>query len=67
MHTVHIITGTETQGRFGNGRGAEFAEAYLISYWRPELNRWVRYRDHTGNEVNSDFNTTACKWERIFR
>ncbi|XP_021949331.1 discoidin domain-containing receptor 2 [Folsomia candida] len=51
LHTVHVITATETQGRFGNGQGAEFAEAYVISYWRPELNKWVRYRDHTGNEI----------------
>ena len=51
LHTVHVITATETQGRFGNGQGAEFSEAYVISYWRPELNKWVRYRDHTGNEI----------------
>ncbi|OXA58819.1 Discoidin domain-containing receptor 2 [Folsomia candida] len=51
LHTVHVITATETQGRFGNGQGVEFAEAYLLSYWRPELNKWVRYRDITGNEI----------------
>lgn len=52
LQTVHLITATETQGRFGNGQGAEFAENYKISYWRPELNNWIRYRDHTGNEVS---------------
>ncbi|ODM98888.1 Discoidin domain-containing receptor 2 [Orchesella cincta] len=51
LHNVHLITATETQGRFGNGQGQEYAEFYKISYWRPELNNWIRYRDHTGNEV----------------
>ncbi|CAG7819663.1 unnamed protein product [Allacma fusca] len=51
LHTVHVISATETQGRFGNGQGQEFAETYVISYWRPELGKWVRYRDYTGNEI----------------
>jgi discoidin domain receptor family protein 2 len=29
-----LITATETMGRFGNGQGAEFAEAYVIEYYR---------------------------------
>ena len=52
LHTVHVITATETQGRFGNGQGQEFTEKYILSYWRPELGKWVRYRDSTGNEVS---------------
>lgn len=51
LHSVHVITGTETQGRFGNGQGQEFAEAYVLDYWRPRLGKWVRYRDIKGNEV----------------
>lgn len=51
LHTTRVITETETQGRFGNGQGLEFAETYMLSYWRPQLNKFVRYRDHTGNEV----------------
>lgn len=51
LHTVHVITATETQGRFGNGQGQEFAEAYLIEYWRPKLGKWVRYRNSKGDEV----------------
>jgi len=61
LHTVHLITATETQGRFGNGQGREFAEAYVISYWRPELLKWVRYRDHTGNEVLYESNWNEMK------
>ncbi|XP_053972079.1 discoidin domain-containing receptor 2-like [Hylaeus volcanicus] len=51
LHTVHLITGTATQGRFGNGLGVEYAEAYLLEYWRPRLGKWVRYRDIKGKEV----------------
>ncbi|KAH1008663.1 hypothetical protein HUJ05_009199 [Dendroctonus ponderosae] len=38
LKTVHMITATETQGRFGNGQGIEYAEAYMIEYWRPRGN-----------------------------
>ncbi|KAG8041599.1 hypothetical protein G9C98_002892 [Cotesia typhae] len=37
LHSVHVITGTNTQGRFGNGLGVEYAEGYLLEYWRPRL------------------------------
>ncbi|XP_024873098.1 discoidin domain-containing receptor 2 [Temnothorax americanus] len=51
LHTIHLITATATQGRFGNGVGVEFAEYYLLEYWRPRLGKWVRYRDIKGEEV----------------
>ncbi|KAK9877948.1 hypothetical protein WA026_020169 [Henosepilachna vigintioctopunctata] len=51
LKTVHMITATGTQGRFGNGQGVEFAEAYMLEYWRPRLNRWVRYHNSRGDEV----------------
>lgn len=51
LHSVHVITGTGTQGRFGNGQGQEYAEAYVLEYWRPKLNKWVRYRSIDGHEV----------------
>ncbi|KOB69236.1 Epithelial discoidin domain-containing receptor 1, partial [Operophtera brumata] len=31
LHTVHVITGAGTQGRFGNGQGQEYAEAYILT------------------------------------
>lgn len=52
-----MITGTATQGRFGNGQGVEFAEAYLLEYWRPKLGKWVRYRDAKGEEVRFWFSS----------
>lgn len=51
LHSIHLITATATQGRFGNGVGVEYAEAYLLEYWRPRLGKWVRYRDIKGEEV----------------
>lgn len=49
---MHVITGTGTQGRFGNGQGQEYAEAYVLEYWRPKLGKWVRYRFADGQEVS---------------
>ena len=51
MRTDHIITAVETQGRFGNGQGQEFAEHYLVEYWRDSLSKWVRYKDAKSEEV----------------
>ncbi|XP_022902114.1 discoidin domain-containing receptor 2-like [Onthophagus taurus] len=47
----HLITWTETQGRFGNGQGQEYAEAFLVEYWRSSLNQWVVYKDSRGEKV----------------
>jgi F5/8 type C domain len=52
LHEVHTVTASETQGRFGNGQGQEFAEAYVLEYWRPRLGKWVRYRNIKGEEVS---------------
>ncbi|XP_046990329.1 discoidin domain-containing receptor tyrosine kinase B-like [Schistocerca americana] len=51
LRDVHLVTAVETQGRFGNGQGREFAENFLLEYWRPALNKWVRYRPSSGKEV----------------
>ena len=49
------VTQTETQGRFGNGRGLEFAEQFQLEYYRDTLGRWVLYKDHFGRNVSSLF------------
>ncbi|KAG6458538.1 discoidin domain-containing receptor 2 isoform X2 [Manduca sexta] len=51
LHSVHVITAAGTQGRFGNGQGQEYTEAYVIEYWRPKLGKWVRYRTIDGQEI----------------
>lgn len=50
--TVSVISGIATQGRYGNGRGQEYAEAFRLEYWRPELSLWHPYRRWDGNEVS---------------
>ncbi|XP_018324989.1 discoidin domain-containing receptor 2-like [Agrilus planipennis] len=58
LHTVHLVTSVGTQGRFGNGQGVEYSEAYILEYWRPRLNKWIRYRNYRGEEIlNGNINT----------
>ena len=49
----HLITWTETQGRFGNGQGQEYAESFLIEYWRNSLNKWSSYKDSKQRKVRA--------------
>lgn len=51
LPAVYMITATNTQGRFGNGVGVEYAENYVLEYWRPRLGKWVRYSDAKEQEV----------------
>lgn len=48
---VSVISGIATQGRYGNGRGQEYAEQFRLEYWRPELALWRTYRRWGGNDV----------------
>ncbi|ENN72269.1 hypothetical protein YQE_11130, partial [Dendroctonus ponderosae] len=58
LKTVHMITATETQGRFGNGQGVEFAEAYMLEFYRPRLQKWKRYRTKANEEeIKGNINT----------
>ncbi len=50
-HGPHLVTASETQGRFGNGQGQEFAEAFIIEYWRHHLGRWVPYKNANTHQV----------------
>ncbi|KAH8033914.1 hypothetical protein HPB51_017612 [Rhipicephalus microplus] len=51
LRSVHVLTSLATQGRFGNGQGREFAEEFMVEYWRPGLHKWLRYRNRTHHEV----------------
>lgn len=46
-----VISAVETQGRFDGGRGMEYAPAYMIEYWRENLNNWARYKNNKHSEV----------------
>jgi discoidin domain receptor family protein 2 len=52
LGSMHVISKTLTQGRFGNGRGQEYAEAYKIQYWRPGMVNFIDYRDSLGRMVS---------------
>jgi len=51
LQREHRVTRTETQGRFGNGQGQEYAEAFILEYWRPGMASWFVYKDHVGEKV----------------
>lgn len=46
----HLITWTETQGRFGNGQGQEYAESFSLEYWRGS--NWHHYKNLKGDKVS---------------
>lgn len=48
------MTRVATQGRFGNGQGKEYAESFKFEYWRPGLDRFIRFKNRKGNEVCVD-------------
>ncbi|XP_059092782.1 discoidin domain-containing receptor 2-like isoform X2 [Tigriopus californicus] len=51
LGSMFVITETMTQGRFGKGRGQEYAEAYTIQYWRPGMMDFKDYRDNMGRAI----------------
>ncbi|XP_076271676.1 discoidin domain-containing receptor 2 isoform X2 [Rhynchophorus ferrugineus] len=53
LGTFHVLTGVKTQGRYGNGQGQEYAEQYMVEYWRSGLGKWVRWKDRSGKELLS--------------
>ena len=61
LGSMHVISKTLTQGRFGNGRGQEYAEAYKIQYWRPGMVNFIDYRDSLGRMVSQIF-LSANPW-----
>ncbi|XKL63914.1 hypothetical protein PGB90_006278 [Kerria lacca] len=65
LHQVHVITAVETQGRFGNGQGQEYTEAYQLEYWRPKLGKWKRYRNFKGEEIIAGNENTYLEAKRI--
>ncbi|CAJ0946908.1 unnamed protein product, partial [Mesorhabditis belari] len=50
LNKTHVITAVETQGRYGNGTGREYATHFMIDYLR-EGAQWIRYRNRSGHEL----------------
>ena len=47
----HLVTAVQTQGRFGNGHGQEYAEAFVLEYWREGMKNFTRYLGRSGQSV----------------
>ena len=51
MTSGHVISVLETQGRYANGQGKEYAMAYRVLYWREGMHKFREYRDSLGRMV----------------
>ena len=51
----YVISEVLTQGRFANGQGQEYTQAYRIHYWRDGMQQFKEYRDNIGKTVNIYF------------
>ena len=60
------LTGVLTQGRFGRGRGREFAESFVVEYWRPGMSGFRRISDRFGREVMRGNTNTFEVVETVF-
>ena len=57
------ITQTATQGRYGGGQGQEYAEQFILEYWRPSLGEWKTYKNHSGHSIlPGNSNTYLANW-----
>jgi len=68
LHAMHVVVAVQTQGRFGNGMGQEYAEVYMLEYWRPGFNSnmWARWKDRSGKQVSSGFIYYVPEEQRVF-
>lgn len=57
-----LVTYIETQGRFGNSRGREYAEKYMLEYWRTGLKGWVRFKNRHGHHVSTFSKCRIIVW-----
>ncbi|XP_069671795.1 discoidin domain-containing receptor 2 isoform X3 [Periplaneta americana] len=68
LHTMYAVVAVQTQGRFGNGLGQEYAEVYMLEYWRPGFssNVWARWKDRSGKEmIPGNSNTYTVVEQRL--
>ena len=56
MTSSHVISVLETQGRYANGQGQEYAMAYRVLYWREGMHKFREYRDSLGRMVRLQYN-----------
>jgi discoidin domain receptor family protein 2 len=51
LGSEHYVGGVITQGRFANGLGQEFAEFFLLQYWRPGMEDFKDYVNGAGVDL----------------
>lgn len=53
LRELFFINAIETQGRFGNGQGREYAEFYQIQYQRDNQSSssWINYQNKKTNKT----------------
>ncbi|CAF1668351.1 unnamed protein product [Adineta ricciae] len=52
LHKLYFINAIETQGRFDNGQGNEFAEYYQVQYQRENnSSHWINYYEKKTNKT----------------
>ncbi|EJW72164.1 hypothetical protein WUBG_16927, partial [Wuchereria bancrofti] len=59
---IYVITGIETQGRYGNGTGREYTTHYAIEYLRLNSS-WIKYHNEELIEIfnGNDDTSTAVR------
>lgn len=62
----HTVTGVVTQGRFANGLGQEFAEFFLVQFWKPGMEDFSDYKDSSGVELFTGNRDTYTEVETRF-
>ena len=65
LEKPYLISGVLTQGRFGNGQGQEFAEAFRLQYWRNGMKDFVTYKSRDGQEIMKGNSNTYTVKENI--
>ena len=59
-----VVRQVLTQGRYAEGLGQEYAEAFTLQYWRPGMADFKGYRDSVGREVSEPATLNSCRHVR---
>ena len=63
----HVISSVVVQGRYANGLGQEYAEYFVMMYWRErgEAGAWVEYREGNNRLLPANNNTYQAVETRL--
>ena len=63
----HVINSVVVQGRFANGLGQEYAEHYMLQFWRRGMNKFAEYRDQRAGLLLQGNTNTYQTVEHVLR